>query len=85
MEVMQKTITNPVKAIREKCLDCCCGNVAEVGGCTATRCALHPFRYGKNPYRAKREYTPEQKQAMIDRLRRSAPTETAGVAESEIP
>lgn len=34
------------KAIREKCLDCCCGNIAEIRKCTATNCALHRYRMG---------------------------------------
>lgn len=45
-------ITNPVKAIRAHCLQCCCGQVAEVQRCTIENCALYPFRFGKNPYRA---------------------------------
>lgn len=61
--------TNPVKAIREKCLDCCCGSTAEVKSCTAANCALFPFRLGKNPYRQRREMTEEQKHALADRLR----------------
>ena len=64
--------TNPVKAIREKCLDCCCGQANEVKLCRRERCALHPFRFGKNPYRAKREMTEEQKKALAERLRKSA-------------
>lgn len=43
--------TNPVKVIREKCLDCCCGSTHEVKLCTAERCPLWPWRMGKNPYR----------------------------------
>ena len=39
----------PVKAIRAKCLDCCCGNTAEVRRCPAEKCALHPYRMGKRP------------------------------------
>lgn len=62
-------ITNPVKAIRAKCLDCCCGNSNEVKLCPAEECALHPFRFGKNPYRAKREMTEEQRAAAAERLR----------------
>ena len=61
-------ITNPVKAIRAKCMDCCCGQTKEVALCTSS-CPLHPFRFGKNPYRAKREYTEEQRQAMAARMR----------------
>ena len=44
-------IKNPVKAIRAKCLDCCCNSKKEVELCTCEKCSLHPFRFGKNPYR----------------------------------
>lgn len=47
----KKIQTNPVKVIREKCLDCCCGSWLEVEKCTAVNCPLHPWRMGKNPYR----------------------------------
>ena len=39
----------PVKAIRAKCLDCCCGQVQEVRLCTAQSCPLWPYRMGKRP------------------------------------
>ena len=39
----------PIKAIRIKCLDCCCGNTAEVRRCPAQNCSLHPYRMGKRP------------------------------------
>ena len=35
------------KAIRLKCLDCCCGNSAEVRRCRATNCPLWRWRMGK--------------------------------------
>lgn len=60
--------TNPVKAIREKCLDCCCNNANEVSVCPAEDCPLYQFRFGKNPYRKKREYTEEQREEMAERL-----------------
>jgi hypothetical protein len=60
---------NPVKAIREKCIDCSCGSTAEVKECTVEQCPLFPYRFGKNPFRQKREMTEEQKKAMGDRLR----------------
>lgn len=50
---------NPMRAIREKCLDCSCQQPIEVKECTVKTCALHPFRMGKNPYRAKRVLSPE--------------------------
>lgn len=62
-------ITNPVKAIRAKCLDCCGGSSDEVKQCPCESCALHPFRLGKNPYRAKREYSEEEKAALTARLK----------------
>ena len=42
-------LTTPIKAIRAKCIDCCCGDTREVRLCPAEDCPLHPFRYGKNP------------------------------------
>lgn len=42
----------PMKAIRAKCLDCCCGQQAEVRECPAGDCPLHRYRFGKNPSRA---------------------------------
>ena len=59
---------NPLKGIREKCLDCCCANAAEVRKCVAVDCALWPFRMGANPFRSKRELTPEQKRERVERL-----------------
>ena len=64
--------TNPVKAIREKCLDCCCGSATEVNLCGITDCALYPFRNGKNPYRKKREYSGEELEAMRERAKTMA-------------
>ena len=39
----------PMKAIREKCLDCCCGSAQEVRLCPAQKCPLWPYRMGKRP------------------------------------
>lgn len=61
--------TNPVKVIREKCLDCCCGSIKEVKLCTAERCPLWPWRTGKNPYRKKVERTEEELEAMRERMK----------------
>jgi hypothetical protein len=60
---------NPLKAIREKCVDCSCGNAAEVRKCVAVDCALWPFRMGTNPFRKKRELTPQQKREVAERFR----------------
>lgn len=63
-----KKKTNPVKAIRAFCIDCCGGSAYEVKLCTAPKCALYPFRLGKNPYRTKREMTEEQRAEAAERL-----------------
>lgn len=62
---MQK---NPVKAIRDFCLDCCGGSSSAVKECAGVGCALYPFRLGKNPFRVKREMSDEQKDAAKIRL-----------------
>jgi hypothetical protein len=59
---------NPLKAIREKCLDCCCGNAAEVRKCVAVDCPLWPYRMGTNPLRKKRELSAAQKRERAERL-----------------
>ena len=43
---------SPLRSIREKCIDCCAGNKAEVARCEIQSCALWPFRMGRNPNRA---------------------------------
>lgn len=39
----------PMKAIRSKCLDCCCGSAPQVRQCTITGCPLFPYRFGHRP------------------------------------
>jgi hypothetical protein len=39
----------PMKAIRAKCLDCSCGNAAEVRRCHITACPLWCYRAGRKP------------------------------------
>lgn len=41
---------SPMKAIRTKCLDCCCGQPSEIRACQSVKCALWPFRAGQHPY-----------------------------------
>lgn len=55
--ISEKAQRNPVKAIRAKCIDCCGGEniVNEIKECPIKKCALYPFRLGKNPYRSKNE------------------------------
>lgn len=64
---MEKRVS-PLKAIRVKCLDCCCGSSNEVKLCSIERCALWPYRTGRDPHRAKREYTDEQREELRERF-----------------
>lgn len=42
------------KAIRLKCLDCCCGNSAEVRRCSSVKCPLWRYRMGREESTEKR-------------------------------
>lgn len=37
------------KAIRRKCLECCCGQFNEVKYCEIVDCELFPYRFGTSP------------------------------------
>ena len=50
MTMLNNKKTTPLKAIRLKCLDCCCNSSKEVNLCIIPECPLFQFRYGKNPY-----------------------------------
>lgn len=77
--------TNPVKAVREFCVECSGGSTAEVKSCPVYKCPLYPFRFGKNPYRQRREMTEEEKRVLADRLReaRKANADTVEKYEGE--
>ncbi len=60
-----------LKAIKAKCMDCCCDQIAEIRECPVTKCALHPYRLGKNPFRQKREMTDEQRAAAGERMKKA--------------
>lgn len=67
---MDIKITSPLKAIRAKCFDCCGGKYNEIRECGAQSCPLYNYRFGKNPNRKKRVLTPEQKEKMLESLRK---------------
>ena len=58
----------PLKAIRAKCLDCCCGQSIEVKLCPIDDCPLYAYRFGRGP---KREITEAQRRASIENLKRA--------------
>lgn len=63
---------SPLQAIKLHCWDCCGGSTDEVKKCTCKNtCVLYPFRMGKNPFREKRVWTEEQKEAQRNRFKRA--------------
>ena len=62
---------NPLDAIRERCLNCCCQQPSEVRKCVSVNCPSWPYRMGTNPFRAKRILSDAQKREMADRLSRA--------------
>jgi len=42
-------ILTPMKAMRAKCMDCTCDQVAEIRECTIKLCPLWPYRMGRRP------------------------------------
>lgn len=65
---MAERSNNPIKRIREYCIQCVADQPKEVELCPITDCPLYDFRFGKNPFRAKRELTEEQKEALRSRM-----------------
>lgn len=57
-DTVKGTFLTPVKAIRAKCLDCCCGQSREVSKCPLEKCPLHPYRLGHRPKSILCEKTP---------------------------
>jgi len=45
-------IKTPIKSIRAKCIDCCCGQIKEVRLCPAKTCPLWGYRMGHRPTQA---------------------------------
>jgi hypothetical protein len=65
-------VQNPLKALRERCLDCCCGSASEVRKCVSVDCPSWPFRMSTNPFRKKRELSSEEKRERAERLQTEA-------------
>lgn len=45
----------PIRAIRQKCIDCCGGSYKEVELCHLEDCPLFPYRFGKRPETVQRQ------------------------------
>jgi hypothetical protein len=56
-------------AIRQNCIECCAGAVAEVRRCRMIACPMWPYRMGTNPFRAVREVSEDQLEVLRARGR----------------
>lgn len=59
----------PMKSIRQKCLECCCGSSNEVKVCTICDCPLWPLRSGKTG--RKFELTDEERHRRSENLKKA--------------
>lgn len=60
----QYSKANIYRAIRAKCLDCCCNQTVEITNCSAKGCPLRPYRFGAASARIiRRAYEQKEKQA----------------------
>ena len=64
---MSKVLT-PIKAIRAKCLECCCNQRQEVKLCTVTGCSLYPYRMGHRPKKAAQRAQKRTENNLMDKL-----------------
>ena len=66
MKVMSTTKSDLLKIIRRKCLDCVCYQPREIELCPSTRCALWPYRMGKDPYKTPRQMSDAQRKVLAE-------------------
>lgn len=62
---------SPIKAIRQKCLECSNWSVTGIQMCPVKACALYEFRFGKDPGRKKRVLSDEQRKIVVERFRKA--------------
>ena len=72
-----KKYKSPLKAIREKCVECMGGResdgyVKRISECVSPDCPTYAFRFGKNPYHIQ-NLTAEQRKERGERLKSSVP------------
>jgi hypothetical protein len=59
---------SPMKAIRLKCLDCCCEQYDEVKTCSALDCPLWMFRLGINPNCGDNQLNPFLQRSFFEKM-----------------
>ena len=72
---LPKKCKSPLKAIREKCVECMGGResdgyVKRISECMSLDCPTYEFRFGKNPFH-RQDLTTEQRKERGERLKSS--------------
>jgi len=62
---MPEKKTTAIKAIRQFCRECVCEDMDWIRNCPSVRCALYPFRLGKNPNISEGSRAKSREQALI--------------------
>ena len=62
---MSTTKSDLLKIIRRKCLDCVCYQARDVELCPTERCALWPYRMGKDPCKTSCQLSEAQKKGPV--------------------
>ncbi|MCP4183586.1 MAG: hypothetical protein GY761_09750 [Hyphomicrobiales bacterium] len=65
--IRTKPIGSPLKSIRAHCISCS-GSSPGVADCGSGNCPLHILRFGKDPFRKKRQLTDQQKRQFREQM-----------------
>ena len=68
------------KALRLRCLDCCCGSSGEVRVCAFRKCASWPFRLGSSPWKSRKPMSDGQRAALAIGCQKSLDKRKANLA-----
>jgi hypothetical protein len=71
-------------AIRQNCIEWCCGGRAEVRRCRIVTCPMWPYRMGTNPFRH-HDLTDEQRDTRRIQLKQARGAKSPGKITGEIP
>jgi hypothetical protein len=61
-----------LQVIREKCIDCSGGSLLDVRLCPVVKCALWPYRAGRDPFASQGDEGPLKKTAQFGQIFRTA-------------
>ena len=69
----------PLKAIRHKCLDCCCNQYEEIKACSVVDCPLWFHRLGIRPFSDKNKLNPFFNRGLFEGLENKSAREVISI------